>query len=93
MYAPPDGEPCRACANRARSLLETNKKVLVDMAESLLSREVLDAEQVKRLASGLPLDDPLPPAARIPSAEDEARPRQKERSPIVPSLNQPIPQE
>jgi cell division protease FtsH len=79
--------------DRARALLETNKKVLIDMAESLLSREVLDAEQVKRLAAGLPLDEPLPTAARMPSPEDEARPRQKERSPIVPSLNQPIPQE
>ncbi len=78
---------------RARTLLEANKKVLVDMADALLAREVLDAEQVNRLASGLPLDDPLPTAARVPSAEDEARPRQKERSPMVPSLNQPIPQE
>jgi cell division protease FtsH len=79
--------------DRARSLLESNKKVLVEMADSLLSREVLDADQVRRLAAGLLLDDPQPAAARVPSAEDEARPRQKERSPIVPSLNQPIPQE
>jgi hypothetical protein len=54
---------------------------------------VLDADQVRRLAAGLPLDDPQPAAARVPSAEDDARPRQKERSPIVPALNQPIPQE
>ena len=79
--------------DRARALLENSKKILVDMAEALLSREVLDAEQVNRLASGLPLDDPQPAAARVPSADDEARPRQKERSPIVPALNQPIPQE
>ncbi len=79
--------------DRARALLESNKKVLVEMADSLLSREVLDADQVRRLAAGLLLDDPQPAAARVPSAEDEARPRQKERSPIVPSLNQPIPQE
>jgi hypothetical protein len=28
-----------------------------------------------------------------PAEEDEARPRQKERSPIVPALNKPLPQE
>ena len=64
------------------------------IAEALLSREVLDAEQVKRLAAGLPLDEPQAAAARTNVAdEDEARPRQKERSPIVPALNKPIPQE
>jgi hypothetical protein len=56
---------------------------------------VLDAEQVNRLASGLPLEDPQPAAARTRVADDaeEARPRQKERAPIVPALNKPLPQE
>jgi hypothetical protein len=59
-----------------------------------LSREVLDAEQVKRLAAGLPLDAPHQVAARTPVAdEDEARPRPKERTPLVPALNKPLPQE
>ena len=54
----------------------------------------LDAEQVRRLAAGLPIEDPRPAAARVPVAdEDEARPRQKERTPIVPALNKPITQE
>ena len=35
------------------------------MADALLAREVLDAEQVKRLAAGLPLDEPQP-VARAP---------------------------
>ena len=30
------------------------------MADALLAREVLDAEQVRRLAAGLPLDEPQP---------------------------------
>jgi cell division protease FtsH len=80
--------------DRARALLEAHKSILVSMAEALLSREVLDAEQVRRLASGLPLDEPQAAAARVQTpGEDEARPRQKERAPIVPALNQPIPQE
>jgi hypothetical protein len=63
------------------------------MADALLAREVLDADQVKRIAAGLPLDDPAPVAARtVVTEEDEPRPR-KERAPIVPALNKPLPQE
>jgi len=79
---------------RSHELLSENKETLVKIADALLSREVLDAEQVKRLAAGLPLDEPHPVAARVAVAdEDEARPRQKERTPIVPAMNKPIPQE
>ena len=80
--------------DRARQLLTTHKETLVNMAEALLAREVLDAEQVKRLAAGLPLEEPQTVAARTPVAdESDARPRQKERTPIVPALNKPLPQE
>jgi cell division protease FtsH len=82
---------------RSRKLLADSKDTLVKMADALLAREVLDADQVKRLAAGLPLDDPQPvsarPAASSAGDEDEARPRQKERAPIVPALNKPLPQE
>jgi cell division protease FtsH len=80
---------------RAQGLLSQNKETLVKIADALLAREVLDAEQVMRLAAGLPLEEPQPLTARPPVAsdEDEARPRQKERAPIVPALNKPIPQE
>ena len=48
----------------------------------------------KRLVAGLPLDDPQPVAARtVVADEDEARPRQKERAPLLPALNKPLPQE
>ena len=61
------------------------------MADALLAREVLDAEQVKRLAAGLPLDEPQPVAAACRrSTKTKQRPRPKERAPIVPSLNKPI---
>ena len=73
--------------HRAHVILRENKETLVKIADALLAREVLDAEQVRRLAAGLPLDDPRPAAARPAVAEeDEARPRQKERTPIVPAM-------
>jgi cell division protease FtsH len=79
---------------RAHLVLVEHKETVIKLAEALLSREVLDADQVRRLAAGLPLDDPRPAAARPAVAdEDEARPRQKERTPIVPALNKPIGQE
>ena len=65
------------------------------MADALLSHEVLDADQVRRIAAGLPIDAPQPASPRMPvSGEDESpRPRLKERPSIVPALNKPIPQE
>jgi cell division protease FtsH len=79
---------------RARDLLQDQKDALVKIADALLAREVLDADQVRRLAAGLPLDEPQSVAQRpAASEEDEPRPRQKERAPIVPALNKPLPQE
>ena len=82
---------------RAHGLLNGRKDVLITIAEALLSREVLDGDQVRKLAAGLPLDEIQPAAARVavapPNGEDEARPRQKERAPMVPALNKPLPQE
>jgi cell division protease FtsH len=77
---------------RAHQLLTAHKDTLVRMADALLQREVLDAEQVRRIAAGLPLDEPRPVAARPAVEEDEPRHR-KERAPIVPALNKPLPQE
>src|SRR5207253_6265216 len=77
---------------RAHQLLSGAKDKLLKMAEALLAREVLDADQVKRLAAGLPLEELQPVAARTVVEEDEPRPR-KERAPIVPALNKPLPQE
>ncbi len=80
--------------HRSHAILSESKETLVTMADALLAREVLDADQVRRIVAGLPLDAPQPVAARNPVAdEDEARPRPKERAPLVPSLNKPLPQE
>jgi cell division protease FtsH len=79
--------------DRARSLLVTHKAALLRIAEELLAREVLDAGQVKRLAQGLPIEDPMPPAAapsdETPRRESHERPAAQ----IVPALNNPIAQE
>ena len=78
---------------RAHHLLTQSKETLVRMADALLAREVLDADQVRRLAAGQPLDEPQAVAARTVTADEGERPRSKERAPIVPALNKPLPQE
>src|SRR5437867_2191801 len=43
---------------RSHTILAAHKDTLVRIADALLAREVLDADQVKRLAAGLTLDEP-----------------------------------
>jgi cell division protease FtsH len=75
---------------RARKILIEQKPVLLRIADELLAREVLDADQVKRLAQGLPIDEPMP----APAVSDETPRREApERQPIVPSLGKPVTQE
>jgi len=72
---------------RAQNLLVQHKQRLLDMAEALLSRETLDADQVKRLAAGQPVDDPSPlPSPTNPSVAPDVRGRAKERPSIVPPI-------
>ncbi|HEY7442896.1 MAG TPA: ATP-dependent zinc metalloprotease FtsH [Vicinamibacterales bacterium] len=82
---------------RAHEILVAHKEPLMKIADALLAREVLDAEQVRRLAAGLPLEDTPDVAATTPPAaeEDEGRQRSKERPLLVPpmSLKKPLPQE
>ena len=84
---------------RARELLSSHKEELLRIAEELLIREVLDADQVTRLAKGLPIDEPLsdpapgsaPPTGTVSTPDDEA-----ETAPIVPpvpSFEKVVPQE
>ncbi|HUL75120.1 MAG TPA: ATP-dependent zinc metalloprotease FtsH [Vicinamibacterales bacterium] len=78
---------------RARQLLVEHKAALLKIAEELLAREVLDADQVKRLAQGLPLVEPV--AAPVAAADDAGR-REAPAGPrpaIVPSLTKPVGQE
>src|SRR6202140_1898462 len=70
---------------RSHALLGECKETLIKIADALPAPEVLAADQVRRLAAGLPLDEPQSVAQRpAASEEDEPRPRQKERAPIVP---------
>src|ERR1700716_32758 len=70
---------------RSHRVLSDNKDTLVRIADALLAREVLDADQVRRLASGQLLEEPQTAVARPAIVdEDSARPRQKERPSIVP---------
>ena len=83
---------------RGRSMLTEHRSVLVGIAEELLVREVLDGEQVKRVAAGQPLDEPVTvaPAASAAAASDDSAPEEHQRPSIVPPmppLNKPLPQE
>ena len=74
---------------KATNLLMENKSQLMAMAEALLARETLDAEQVRRIVSGLPLDDPnAATAAGAPPAVAPREPNRaaKERPSIVPPI-------
>ena len=72
-----------------------HKKALLDIADALLAREVLDAEQVQKLARGEKLEDSTRGRASRPpdeTARDRARDT-KERPPLVPGISKPLTQE
>ena len=72
---------------RAKALLEEHRVALQQIADELLAREVLDADQVRRIVAGLPLDEPRPAAApSVPAADDAARKAPKDRPSIVPPI-------
>ena len=81
---------------RAQNVLIEHKQKLLDMADALLARETLDADQVNRLVSGLPLE----PLVVTPGTPPQAPPREpkavkeKERPAIVPPISpRPVTQE
>jgi cell division protease FtsH len=80
---------------RARAVLEEHKPSLLLIAQELLAREVLDAEQVRRILAGEALEEHTP--RNIVSATDDGSKRPaKERPSMVPPmapLNKPLPQE
>ena len=81
--------------SRARDALQTHKSELAQIAEALLIREVLDADQVKQIAKGLPLEDQTDaPESRadgeVHRPEDQPAPI---APPAVPSLDKAVPQE
>jgi len=81
--------------DRARKTLTEHLASLQKIAAELLTREVLDGEQVRRIVAGLPLEEvkPATPAGTAPAHEEESGRRAKERPGIVAPLSDPLPQE
>jgi cell division protease FtsH len=77
---------------RAKEALEQRRVALDRIAEELLAREVLDAEQVRRIVAGEALEahKPVPTPAAVAEA---ARAMAKERPMQIPPLNKPLTQE
>jgi cell division protease FtsH len=82
---------------RAERILKDHKQRLIDVAEALLAHETLDAEQVRRLAAGLPLADAEPaqgPPPSAPEPRDASRAKDRPAPAIVPPLPpRPVTQE
>ena len=82
--------------DRARAALSTHKQELKQIAEELLIREVLDADQVNRIAKGLALEAPArTDSPKTPSGGETDRSEDRPAAvvPSVPSLDKAIPQE
>jgi cell division protease FtsH len=83
---------------RAYAMLAEHRDALIRISEALLTHEVLDGDQVRRLAAGGTLEETGQAVAQAPSgaSDDDARLRQRDRSPVVAPLQpiqKPVPQE
>ena len=82
--------------DRGREALSGHKQELTRIAEELLVREVLDADQVNRIAKGLALEAPVrTDSPKTPSGGETDRSEDRPAAvvPSVPSLDKAIPQE
>ncbi len=74
---------------RAKALLTDNREILANVAEALLEREVLDAEDVKMIIDGLPLKERESKSDEMVRDETDAKETEKERtSPLTPPILQ-----
>jgi cell division protease FtsH len=82
---------------RARNVIETHRAALDRIADALLVREVLDADQVRRIVAGEPLEEQkVAASSSTPAPDDGSKRAAKERPSIVPPippLNKPLTQE
>ena len=80
---------------RAQKLLLEHKEQVVALADALLVRETLDAEQVRRIAAGETLEAFVPVAGPTPASSQEPEvTKEQERPAIVPPLSPtPVTQE
>jgi cell division protease FtsH len=74
---------------RAQQVLTENKQQLLDMADALLARETLDAEEIRRLLAGEKLEDLVPAVGTAPAQAPRDHKQAKERP--VPSIVPPLP--
>jgi cell division protease FtsH len=74
--------------SKAQAILAEHKPRLMEMAEALLTRETLDADQVTRICAGQSIDDPVAPTTAPPR---DMKPAAKERpaTTMVPPLTAP----
>jgi cell division protease FtsH len=82
---------------RAYAMLSEHRDALMRIAEALLTREVLDGDQVRRLADGATAGELGQAVAAAPtdSIDEDLRARQRERPSMVPPLQpiqKPVPQ-
>jgi cell division protease FtsH len=80
---------------RAKTLLEQYRAVLEQISQELLQREVLDADQVRKLVAGESLDEPRTAGAAAQTEPADTRRPARERPAIVPpvTINKPLTQE
>jgi cell division protease FtsH len=81
---------------RAYEIITEHKQKILDMADALLARETLDADQVKRICAGLPLEEPTSATgSSTPTAPRESKPAKERPAPsIVPQIPpRPVTQE
>jgi cell division protease FtsH len=77
--------------DRARDALTANKDALMRISDELLTREVLDGEQVKKIVAGEPIAAFVPPvAAPIAPVADE--PKEVVAGGAIPAMPSPLPQ-
>jgi cell division protease FtsH len=57
----------QAAHDKAKAILLAHKDALLKMADELLTREVLDGDQVRRIVAGQPVDDATPADAPAPT--------------------------
>jgi cell division protease FtsH len=72
----------------AKKILEENRETLSRIAEALLEREVLDANEVRMIIQNLPLEEKVEPVSSAKSGGQDGRKTQVVQSltPSVPSL-------
>ena len=73
----------------ARGIIEKHKEAMQRIADELLVREVLDADQVKRIIAGQPLDAPQAVSTPGPTAPESVAEERRPRPSVIPTISVP----